>query len=209
MKNYKLLPLTILMLSGLLAGVTAVRADDSGIVILSAKNDMPPNWAPGSWGGLPIETSPQGGRNPDSGYVGSTVDAAAKSYSGLSLGVGLNLDLQANCLPLTSDLTSNGVIEMYLSCGKPWPGVGSSGAHVKIIVMFATKDGKAVGASDDDIPALDGDPKTWTLVRVPLAQMVGKLPDAKAVVGLSAVSVQYVGQPTCEVRVTECYLKSK
>jgi hypothetical protein len=66
-----------------------------------------------------------------------------------------------------------------------------------------------VGVPDDDVPVLDADPKNWALIRIPLAQMVGKLPDPKAVVGLSGVSIQYIDQPTCEVRVTECYLKAK
>jgi len=210
MKNHRSKSWTALfVLTALVTGITCSRADSGDVLIYSGKEDFRPNWVITGWGGANTSASSKDGRTPGTGYVSSAIDDKSQPWSGIAFHVAYGQDQSANSIPLTPELNATGAVELYINNGKALAGHESEEIKVKLVVLFMTKDGKQVPASTDTFTTLDTDAKSWEAIRVPLATLLAKVPDASIITGVAGVNLQYFETPTSEIRVTDCYLKAK
>lgn len=204
--------LALATLTGLAAAISA-RAAVEDEVIFSEDGGFREKWVATTWG-KGLEVRDDAGGEKDGKAVAAIPSEGAEPFGGLSLRVGYDQKPAVASIPLDDAMREYGVVVLRVNCGKDVTGQPSAGQAIQVTLGFLVngnlKEVAPVALSKfGRKAALDGDSESWEEIRIPIADMLEKLPDPSAAVGLMTVGIQYVDTPTCELLVSDCRLKSE
>lgn len=171
--------------------------------VYSAQNGLADGWKTGSWNGPVVNEIPV----PASGTTQLRVEIrdGSQPFCGVVLS-----DAAGNGLALTDQLRQSGVVTIHLTPGKTAHGeVASQEQPVQFALSFVTTDGQTIHAPFKDQGVISLSPegaKTSLTVANALGNV--KTPPGQ-IASLSAVRIQFLGQPVVGFNIVECSIKAE
>ena len=118
-----------------------------------------------------------------------------------------------DALSLNGELRAHGLVEFYLN-GPKDRGDRRIEQQLQFALTFVDAEGKSVRSryfpmsQVSEADQLDGDPGTWQLVTIKIADVLESMPDPDKMKSLQGVVVQYLDEPNT-VYFTDCSVKLK
>jgi hypothetical protein len=210
MKKYSLLFTALCFVTA----VSFAHASDKEIVIFSGKDKFRDKWLATGWGGTEAKVIDGAGKEKGAA-VSSVFTSETAPWSGISLQLAFEESRPKECIDLDKKLIDKGTVELALNCGKTKDGKKGGDQAVQIGIVFVDKKGERFGAPPIPMERLgkasklDGSEGSWEELKLPIAESLKGLPNAADMVGIFAVTVQFVDMPLCEVLVDSCVISQK
>lgn len=207
--------LLLLTVAVLLTVISRVNAGDKDMVIFSGKKLFMDKWTTTGWGGKESKVVPDAGKEKGESAVVSVFTTETAPWSGIALQLAFEESRPKECIKLDDKLKDKGYFELLLNCGKTKDGKKGGDQALQIGIVFVDKEGERFGAPPipmerlGKIGKLDSNETSWEEVRIPIAESLKGLPNAADMVGIFAVTIQFVDMPVCEVMVASCVLGQK
>lgn len=199
MKTLRPLLASLAILS--LAPLAAFAAD--AFSVYSAKDGLADGWKTGSWNGPVVDEIPAAAAGTTQLRV--EVKTGSQPFSGVILS-----GASGSGIALTEKLRQSGVVTIHLTPGKTAQGEAPAEEQpVQIALSFLTSDGQTVHAPFKDRANIslspDGSKASFTVAS---ALKNVKTPPEQ-IASISAVRIQFIGQPASGFNIVDCSIKAE
>lgn len=171
--------------------------------VYSARNGLADGWKTGSWNGPVVDEIPAAAAGTTQLRV--EIKTGSQPFCGIILS-----GASGSGLALTDKLRQSGVVTIHLTPGKTAQGeTASEEQPVQLALSFLTTDGQTVHAPFKDRAAVPLSPDgTKVSFTVAAALKNAKIPPEQ-IAGISAVRIQFLGQPVSGFNIVECSIKAE